>query len=151
MEAFNFWKYLDNNWILTGLILVMAVSLFKMLSVNNQNSRKSKQQLRKGINYLFVLSITGMALSILFSQNSNQTTSQQTSLSFPTQDAIDHRSPQSFGSDADNAVNVGDSTNYNPLLNIMPDRMRSERPKTTDQQKKDDNSVITSDDEKDFR
>ena len=151
MEAFNFWKYLDNNWILTGLILVMVVSLFKMLSVNNQNSRKSKQQLQKGINYLFVLSITGMALSILFSQNSNQTTSQQTSLSFPTQDAIDYRSPQSFGSDADNAVNVGDSTNFNPLLNIMPDRMRSERPKTTDQQKKDDNSVITSDDEKDFR
>ncbi|SDW43999.1 hypothetical protein [Nitrosomonas communis] len=151
METFNFWNYLDNIWVLTGLILVIAVSLLKMLSVNNQNSRKSKQQLQKGINYLFVLSITGMALSILFSQNSSQTTPQQTSLSFPTQDAIDHRSPQSFGSDTDNAVNTGDNMNFNQLFNIMPDRVRSERPKTTDQQKKDDNSVITSDDEKDFR
>jgi hypothetical protein len=151
METFNFWNYLDNIWVLTGLILVIAVSLLKMLSVNNQNNRKSKQQLQKGINYLFVLSITGMALSILFSQNSSQTTSQQTSLSFPTQDAIDHRSPQSFGSDTDNAVNTGDSMNFNQLFNIMPDRVRSERPKTTDQQKKDEDSVITSDDEKDFR
>jgi hypothetical protein len=33
----------------------------------------------------------------------------------------------------------------------MPDRVRSERPKMTDQQKKDDDNVITSDDEKDFR
>ncbi|SFI56934.1 hypothetical protein [Nitrosomonas sp. Nm34] len=151
METFNFWNYPDNIWILTGLILVIAVSLLKMLSVNNQNSRKSKQQLQKGINYLFVLSITGMALSILFSQNSSQTTSQQTPLSFPTQDAIDHRSPQSFGSDTDNAVNTGDSMNFNQLFSIMPDRVRSGRPKTTDQQKKDEDSVITSDDEKDFR
>ena len=151
METFNFWNYLDNIWVLTGLILVIAVSLLKMLSVNNQNSRKSKQQLQKGINYLFILSITGMALSILFSQNSSQTTSQQTSLSFPTQDAIDHRSPQSFGSDTDNAVNTGDSMNFNQLFNIIPDRVRSQRPKTTDQQKKDDDSVITSNDEKDFR
>jgi hypothetical protein len=151
METFNFWNYLDNIWVLTGLILVIAVSLLKMLSINNQNSRKSKQQLQKGINYLFVLSITGMALSILFSQNSSQTTSQQTSLSFPTQDAIDYRSPQSFGSDTDNALNTGDSTNFNQLFSIMPDRVRSERPKTTNQQKKDDDSVITSDDEKDFR
>ncbi len=150
METFNFWKYLDNIWILTGLILVIAVSLLKMLSVNNQNSRKSKQQLQKGMNYLFVLSITVMALGILFSQNSNLTAPQQTSISFTNQDSIDLKSPQSFGRDADNAINAGGSTNFNQLLNVMPDRMRSERPKTADQQKKDDSGVITSTGEKDF-
>lgn len=149
METPNFWKYLDNIWILTGLVLVIAISLLKMLSVNNLNSRKSKQQLQKGINYLFVLGITGMALGILFSQNSNLTAPQQTknnlldAPSFPNQDAAHIQSP-SIGIDADAGAGSAD---FNQRLFLMPERIRSERPKLGEQQSQHDNDIANNGDE----
>ncbi|MDV6344997.1 hypothetical protein [Nitrosomonas sp. Is37] len=143
MEASNFWKYLDNIWILTGLVLVIVVSLLKMLSVNNLNSRKSKQQLQKGINYLFVLGITGMALGILFSQNSNLTAPQQTnndlldSVSFPNHDV----KSQSLGTDTGAAVDASGSAGINQQLLIKSGRTRPERPDTVNQQSKEDSSM----------
>lgn len=156
MEISGIWKYLDNVWIVTGLVLVLLVSLLKMLSVNNLNSRKSKQQMQKGINYLFVLGLSGVILSTLFSQSDNLTALQQndTSLfdatSFPTQDTANIKASQAVGNDSGAAVGTGSSADFNQLLHVMPARTRSERPNTADQRSKDDSGAAINVDEDDF-
>lgn len=145
----NILKYLDNIWILTGLVLIILVSLLKMLSVNNLNNRKTKQQMQKGINYLFVLGLTGMVLGTLFSQHSNVTTYQQTetdlfdATSFPNQGAADTQSP-TIGIDAGAGA---ESADFDQRLLLMPDRIRSGRPNLVEQQEQDANGIANHGDE----
>ena len=152
MEIFSVWKYLDNVWVVSGWVLVMLISLLKMLSVDNLNNRKTKQQMYKGINYLLVLSLTGMALSSLFSQNSNLTALQQAGTdlfdftSIPNQDHIDAKS-QSISNDSSTAVNTAGSADFDQLLHVMPDRTRSERPNTVNQQIRGDSGAINPDED----
>lgn len=131
MEVSSVWNYLDNIWILSGLVLVILVSLLKMLSVNNLNNRKTKQQVQKGMNYLFVLGLTGMALGAMFTQNSNFTPLQQSNAdlfgpSFSNQDYLDAYSSQALSDGV--AVNAGGGADFARLFHTMPDRIRSERP-----------------------
>lgn len=152
MEDSSVWGYLDNVWILTGLVMVILVSLLKMLSINNQNNRKTKQQLQKGVNYLFVLGLTGMALGTLFSQNSNLTSFQQSNTdlfgSFPNQDYIDANSSQAQS--ADPAINAGGSADFNQFFHEMPDRTRSARPNAINQPSVEDNGIVVNASEDDF-
>ncbi len=147
MEISSMWEYLDNVWIVSGLILVILISLLKTLSANNLNNRKAKQQMYKGMNYLLVLSLTGMALSALFPPSSNLTVLQQAdtdlfdSASFPNQDHINVKS-QSIGNHSGIAVNTTVSADFDQPFHVMPDRTRSKRPNTVNQQSRGESGPI---------
>lgn len=140
MESLVLWKYLDNVWILTGLALVILVCLLKLLSVGNLSDQKTRRQAFKGINYLFVLGITGMALGTLFSQYGGFAPSQQNNTdlfgtqSLPNQELIDAQS-QSISHDTGGALGA---EGFNPLLHSLPDRTRSERPHLSKQKTDED-------------
>lgn len=144
MESLVLWKYLDNVWILAGLALVILVCLLKLLSVGNLSDQKTRRQAFKGINYLFVLGITGMALGTLFSQYGGFAPSQQTNAdlfgtqTLPNQELIDAQSQSQSQSISHDTGSASGAEGFNPLFHSLPDRTRSERPHPSKQKTHED-------------
>ncbi len=65
LETANVWEYLDNIWVLTGLVLVVFAGLLKSISGKKLNSPAVEKLMQKGINYLFILGLVGIVFGFV--------------------------------------------------------------------------------------
>ncbi|MDP2141624.1 MAG: hypothetical protein Q8L20_12520 [Gammaproteobacteria bacterium] len=126
METANVWEYLDNVWVLTGLVLVVFAGLLKSLSSMKLDNPAVERLMNKGVNYLFILGLVGIILGFVLPGTKNT-------------DAP--RITQTIDTNTGGAFNAGRDVNSNQSSLPAPDRPRSERPNTVNQQIKENSGI----------
>lgn len=107
MEVSNVWEYLDNFWVLTGLVLVVFAGLLKLLPVKKISSLATERLIHKGINYLFILSLISIVLGFVPFQKDEQTPHSL------DQVPIAAESTQAIDNNTGTAVNAGGNVSIN--------------------------------------
>jgi len=126
METANVWEYLNNVWVLAGLVFVVFAGLLKTLSGKQLDNPAVERLMHKGVNYLFILGIVGIVLGFVMPENKDTKTTEVT---------------QTISNNSGTAINAGGDVNDNKPFSPESDRTHQERPSSVNQQIKDNSGV----------
>ncbi len=147
MESTNIWEYLDNIWVLAGLVLVAFTGLLKLLPIKNLGRSATERLMHKGINYLFILGFVSIMLGFAISDKSKTTPYQNeadasSSPRSPTnQDHTEVESLQVIKGNKGTAINAAGDVSVNQPLPPTPDHAPSDLPGPIDQHIEGNNGI----------
>lgn len=126
MEKANVWEYLNNFWVLAGLVLVVFAGLLKSLSDKKLDNPAVENLMHKGINYLFILGIVGIVLGFVIPESKNTKTPEIN---------------QTISNSSGTAINARGDVNYNQPSSPESDHTHRERPRSVNQQINDNSGI----------
>lgn len=126
METANVWEYLNNVWVLAGLVLVVFAGLLNSLSDKKLENPAVEKLMNKGVNYLFILALVCIVLGFVVPESKNANIVEST---------------QTISNSSGTAINASGNVDSNSSSFSGSDRTRQERPNKVNQQIDDNNGI----------
>lgn len=125
VEIANVWEYLDNSWVLAGLVLIVLAGILRLLPVKNLDSPAIERLMHKGITYLFIFGLVSTVLGFIVPELKDKSQITQT-----------------ISNNSGTSINAGGNVNATQSAPFIPDRSsHQEHPNTINQEIKDNSGI----------